>query len=272
MSLYKKFDKPDECIICTENLNESLPLLPCGHWVHRDCQVKSGRKCVLCRCNIIFTSEKLKIIENYELKQKENNENNNYEHLIMEEFNNIHREWNGENFYNFYTSVRDEFYTFFDELNCSDELLERLFNLHSRWVEKLYELEREIFQRKQEQYLRESYQRIIEFKEELEKKSKEFTKTLEEEFKNLDNIFDDDDDDDNNGPLRNNIDDNNITCFDLFDDNDNKPLRHNTDDNNITCFDLFDDDDNKPLRHNTDDNNIICFDLFDDNDRPLRNN
>jgi len=66
-------EKPDDCIICTEPLNEKYPLSPCGHWVHRNCQLKSGSRCVFCRTEIDLTPvEKIEI--NHKKEQDRKNE------------------------------------------------------------------------------------------------------------------------------------------------------------------------------------------------------
>ena len=66
-------EKPDDCIICTEPLNEKYPLSPCGHWVHRNCQLQSGSRCVFCRTEIDLTQvEKIEI--RYKREQDRKNE------------------------------------------------------------------------------------------------------------------------------------------------------------------------------------------------------
>lgn len=62
----KKFrlEKPEECPICTESLeNEHVPL-SCCHWVHRECVVNWGKdQCPVCRAKIKLTSKEWKKIE-----------------------------------------------------------------------------------------------------------------------------------------------------------------------------------------------------------------
>jgi len=45
-------EKPEECPVCFESLGRSRPL-SCGHWVHRDCVLQSGKKeCPICRSQV----------------------------------------------------------------------------------------------------------------------------------------------------------------------------------------------------------------------------
>lgn len=48
------FEKPEECPVCLESLKEEkYPLLECGHWVHHDCVVNSGKaECPCCRASV----------------------------------------------------------------------------------------------------------------------------------------------------------------------------------------------------------------------------
>lgn len=42
-------EKPDECPVCFEPLGKIRPL-SCGHWVHKNCVLMSGKKeCPICR-------------------------------------------------------------------------------------------------------------------------------------------------------------------------------------------------------------------------------
>ena len=58
-----KFEKPEECYICLSPfLDNDKPIEPCGHWVHRECQVKTGYYCGLCRSQVVFTKEEEKLV------------------------------------------------------------------------------------------------------------------------------------------------------------------------------------------------------------------
>ena len=42
-------EKPDDCVICTEKMNENNPL-HCGHWIHYKCVQKQFKaECPICR-------------------------------------------------------------------------------------------------------------------------------------------------------------------------------------------------------------------------------
>lgn len=50
-------EKPCECPVCFESLNEDKSL-SCGHWVHKSCIVKSKKDtCPLCRKQVVLTLE-----------------------------------------------------------------------------------------------------------------------------------------------------------------------------------------------------------------------
>jgi hypothetical protein len=52
-----KYDKPDDCPICTESLkDEKYPLINCGHWIHHSCVIESGKaECPVCRAAVALT-------------------------------------------------------------------------------------------------------------------------------------------------------------------------------------------------------------------------
>ncbi len=59
-TLYK-YNRPDNCLICYENLNEVRPL-KCGHWIHKKCVEKwsdiNKKNVVYCPiCNSNLTKE-----------------------------------------------------------------------------------------------------------------------------------------------------------------------------------------------------------------------
>jgi hypothetical protein len=65
--LKKKFvdEKPQECIICCEELCMSAPL-ECGHWIHLDCVKKSLKpECPICCCDLsqYLTNNELETIK-----------------------------------------------------------------------------------------------------------------------------------------------------------------------------------------------------------------
>lgn len=55
-----KQEKPNECPICCEQMNEKKPK-SCGHWIHNECIINSGKQeCPLCRKKIILTQQAVK--------------------------------------------------------------------------------------------------------------------------------------------------------------------------------------------------------------------
>ncbi len=72
---YKKFklEKPDECPVCMEQLNNKEIPLSCAHWVHRKCILNWGKSCCpVCRQNITLTKREKLYIE----KKNQKNQNN----------------------------------------------------------------------------------------------------------------------------------------------------------------------------------------------------
>ena len=51
-------EKPCECPVCFESLKNEKKSLSCGHWVHKDCIIKSKKDtCPLCRQTIKLNKE-----------------------------------------------------------------------------------------------------------------------------------------------------------------------------------------------------------------------
>lgn len=51
-------DKPEECQVCTEEFNDKDTPLACGHWIHKECVIKSGKSiCPMCRFQLNLTKE-----------------------------------------------------------------------------------------------------------------------------------------------------------------------------------------------------------------------
>jgi len=57
-----KFDKPEECPICMDNINEELRPLDCGHWVHKQCLLKWNDICPTCRNPIKLSRSERRIL------------------------------------------------------------------------------------------------------------------------------------------------------------------------------------------------------------------
>ena len=76
-----KFEKPDECPICMETLEEEkYPLRgevegKCGHWVHHSCVISSGKQeCPICREKIKLKKEEQKQLLEIQKKNKKDKE------------------------------------------------------------------------------------------------------------------------------------------------------------------------------------------------------
>ena len=72
------YEKPEECPICLEEFNdyESIPLIPCFHWVCKKCVINSGKnECPICRQEVELTKIELKQCTKINLqRQKEKQE------------------------------------------------------------------------------------------------------------------------------------------------------------------------------------------------------
>ncbi len=76
-----KYEKPDECPICMEDMkDEKYPLLgevegKCGHWVHHSCVVSSGKQeCPICREKVKLKKEQLSKLLEVQKKHKKDKE------------------------------------------------------------------------------------------------------------------------------------------------------------------------------------------------------
>ena len=69
-----KFDKPIDCPICLERLDDKYPLLNCGHWVHHKCVIESGKsECPMCRAGVTFNRDlKKEMNKKIKIKKTEN--------------------------------------------------------------------------------------------------------------------------------------------------------------------------------------------------------
>ena len=65
MSSQFQEEKPTECPVCFESLSNEQKTLSCGHWVHKECVIKSKKDCCpLCRQTVELTIE-----EQYKMQQ-----------------------------------------------------------------------------------------------------------------------------------------------------------------------------------------------------------
>lgn len=68
-----KFEKPNDCPICMETLQNETRPLECGHWVHKECLLKWNDLCPTCRAPLILTRKERKILNSNTNKEKINN-------------------------------------------------------------------------------------------------------------------------------------------------------------------------------------------------------
>ena len=73
--LHNKLDyvmeKPNECIVCLNDLNDTKKSLTCGHWIHLNCIYKWGKQqCPVCRQSIKLSTLQLKTFNIYK-KERE---------------------------------------------------------------------------------------------------------------------------------------------------------------------------------------------------------
>lgn len=68
--MQKIFEKPEECPVCYDKLDENDNPLECGHWVHEECIKKSGvSRCPIARCKLNIQVYNLKNNENFEYNE-----------------------------------------------------------------------------------------------------------------------------------------------------------------------------------------------------------
>jgi hypothetical protein len=77
-NLLNKLEKPEDCAICYEKLgDDDYPLSPCGHWIHRSCQIKFNNTCAMCRTPLELSNSEQKLIQ-----IKKDNENQSIDNFL----------------------------------------------------------------------------------------------------------------------------------------------------------------------------------------------
>jgi hypothetical protein len=69
-----------ECCVCTENIYKKTKLI-CGHHIHKECIIKSGKnECPICRKNVLQSKKDKELCLQYkiDLRINELKENNPY--------------------------------------------------------------------------------------------------------------------------------------------------------------------------------------------------
>lgn len=87
--IIKKYEKPDECPICSEefDLVDNIPLIPCLHWICKKCIINSGKnECPICRQEVDLSKTETKQCNKVSIKrQKEKEEQQMLEDRRMAE-------------------------------------------------------------------------------------------------------------------------------------------------------------------------------------------
>ena len=79
-------EKPQDCPVCFESLDNENKTLSCGHWVHKECIIKSKKDC----CPICRQTVKLSLEEQYRLQELQHQEKKEEPRLALnEEFNRV---------------------------------------------------------------------------------------------------------------------------------------------------------------------------------------
>lgn len=64
--------KPNDCIICCESLSNEKKSLDCGHWIHRECVIRSGKpECPVCRSPVTLGQKATKALETVAEKHRQ---------------------------------------------------------------------------------------------------------------------------------------------------------------------------------------------------------
>lgn len=64
--------KPSTCIICYEPLTDVLKPLICGHWIHTECIIQSGKaQCPICRKELELKNRDMRRLERIARERRE---------------------------------------------------------------------------------------------------------------------------------------------------------------------------------------------------------
>jgi hypothetical protein len=80
-------EKPQDCPVCFESLDNENKTLSCGHWVHTECVIKSKKDC----CPLCRQTVKLSLEEQYRLQELQHQEKREESPRLAlnEEFNRV---------------------------------------------------------------------------------------------------------------------------------------------------------------------------------------
>lgn len=78
-------EKPDECLICCDALSEDTPL-PCGHWIHLNCIIRSGKaECPVCRSPVVLNERDTKSLQEIRIQRREEEIQEEQEEIIRDQ-------------------------------------------------------------------------------------------------------------------------------------------------------------------------------------------
>lgn len=78
-------DKPDECVVCYDTLENQEYSLKCGHWIHTNCVILSGKpECPVCRATVLLNSDEKQKLEEVRVQRREETIQEEQEDLIRE--------------------------------------------------------------------------------------------------------------------------------------------------------------------------------------------
>jgi hypothetical protein len=79
-------EKPQDCPVCFESLDNENKTLSCGHWVHTECVIKSKKDC----CPLCRQTVKLSLEDQYRLQELQHQEQREQPRIALnEEFNRV---------------------------------------------------------------------------------------------------------------------------------------------------------------------------------------
>lgn len=113
------YDKPEECPICFEKL-ENKDILSCGHYVHKNCVIKWGKKlCPVCKTEIKLSKKEMKLINEH----KHDNDDNDFDTISRIFSHQLihHTEFTHDQFINFINNFLGEYYHIRYHHNSDDE-------------------------------------------------------------------------------------------------------------------------------------------------------
>lgn len=67
------YEKPSDCCVCFESLDDMEISLPCGHWSHYSCIIRSGKPlCPICRSAVFLFKHEQQLCDSYKKELDDN--------------------------------------------------------------------------------------------------------------------------------------------------------------------------------------------------------